>query len=251
MPTPRWPAQLWLVRHGESAGNVADRQAHDSRSGRIQLEHRDADVELSPLGERQAKALGAWMTGVPENERPTVVISSPYERARATAQAIVDGGLDVPMRLDERLRERDLGVLDGLTGLGVREQYPEEAERRAYLGKFYYRPPSGESWADVALRVRSLVDGLRQEPPDSRVLLATHQAVIMVFRYVVENLTEREILDIDGKVQIANCSVTRYVPGSDDTLTLVTFNDAEPIEELGEAVTEEPDTAKTPDDSVQ
>ena len=44
-----------------------------------------------------------------------------------------------------------------MTRSGIREQYPEEAQRRDLLGKFYYRPPGGESWADVALRVRSLL----------------------------------------------------------------------------------------------
>ena len=38
---------------------------------------------------------------------------------------------------DERLRERDLGILDGYTGGGIRERYPEEAERRDRIGKFY------------------------------------------------------------------------------------------------------------------
>ena len=44
-----------------------------------------------------------------------------------------------------------------MTGAGIREQYPDEAQRRDLLGKFYYRPPGGESWADVALRIRSLL----------------------------------------------------------------------------------------------
>ena len=61
------------------------------------------------------------------------------------------------MRTDERLRERDFGAFDGMTGAGIREQYPDEAKRRDLLGKFYYRPPGGESWADVALRIRSLL----------------------------------------------------------------------------------------------
>ena len=47
-----------------------------------------------------------------------------------------------------------LTVFDGLTGKGIRSRYAEEAERRTHVGKFYYQPPSGESWCDVALRVR-------------------------------------------------------------------------------------------------
>ncbi len=61
---------------------------------------------------------------------------------------------------DERLRDRELGILDRLTRLGVKTRYPDEAERRLWLGKLYYRPPGGESWADVALRLRSILDEL-------------------------------------------------------------------------------------------
>ena len=152
------PTALWLVRHGESMGNLADAQAHQSGSGRLELDVRDPDVPLSPAGEAQAEALGAWLAGLPADQRPTTVLSSPFARAAGTAERAVAGsGLDLTIRFDERLRERDFGVFDGMTGHGIREEHPEEAGRRQLLGKFYYRPPGGESWADVALRVRSLL----------------------------------------------------------------------------------------------
>ena len=64
------------------------------------------------------------------------------------------------MRLDERLRDRELGVLDRLTRRGVEARHPEEAELRRRLGKFYHRPAGGESWADIALRVRTALADL-------------------------------------------------------------------------------------------
>ena len=120
--------------------------------------------------------------------------------------------LGLRIRTDERLRERDFGAFDGMTGDGIREQYPDEADRRDLLGKFYYRPPGGESWADVALRVRSLLatEALRHD--GERLLVVAHQAVIMVFRYVLEELTEQQLLDVDKDEQVANASVTRYEP---------------------------------------
>jgi len=56
-------------------------------------------------------------------------------------------------RYDERLRDRDQGILEFLTRRAIITSYPAEAERRGRLGDFYYRPPGGESWADVALRL--------------------------------------------------------------------------------------------------
>jgi probable phosphoglycerate mutase len=242
-----WPAAVDLVRHGESEGNLADQRAHDLGAARLELADRDADVVLSPTGRDQAAALGRWLARRDPAGRPTVAVSSPYARARLTAQtALETGGLDVPLRLDERLRERELGIFDGLTGLGIRERYPEEAERRRRQGKFYYRPPSGESWCDVALRVRDFVRTLREEYPGERVLLTSHQAVIMNFRYVLEGLTEAELLEIDAGPPVANCALTRYTSGDDGGLRLVTFNDPQTVAGMGEQVTEEPDADPVP-----
>ena len=52
------PDVLWLVRHGESMGNLADAEAQESGAGRLELDVRDPDVELSDTGRSQAQALG-------------------------------------------------------------------------------------------------------------------------------------------------------------------------------------------------
>ncbi len=63
--------------------------------------------------------------------------SSPYVRALETARLALEGtGLDLPIRVDERLRDRELGVLDLLTMQGVKARFPQEPERRRWLGKF-------------------------------------------------------------------------------------------------------------------
>ncbi len=127
-------------------------------------------MKLSDAGRQQADALAARLKQADEDERPTVVLSSPYRRASETARRATEG-LDLEVVLDERLRERDLGAFDGLTGKGIRSEYADEAERRKKVGKFYYNPPSGESWADVVLRSRSLLADLRQGFEGARVWL--------------------------------------------------------------------------------
>ncbi|WP_308469943.1 histidine phosphatase family protein [Kineococcus rubinsiae] len=237
-----WPAELVLVRHGESTGNLADARAHAERAEVVDLEARDADVPLSPLGRRQADAVGRWLAaGEGAPQPPEVVVCSPYLRARSTAEAVVAAleaaGTELPpLRTDERLRERDLGWWDGLTGAGVRARYPEESQRRARLGKFYYRPPGGESWCDVALRMRSLLSSLREEHAGRRVLLVTHQAVIMNMRLVLEGLEEADVLELDATQPLANCSVTAY-GGGPDGLALTVAGDTSAVEDL--AVTDD------------
>jgi broad specificity phosphatase PhoE len=235
------PASLTLVRHGESVGNVANAEARAAQAAQLDLDVRDVDVELSDNGVRQADALGDWFRALAAEQRPTLVLSSPFTRAHETAVRTI-GDSDVEIVVDERLRERDLGVLDGLTGRGIRDRYADEAARRERLGKFYYRPPQGESWAEVVLRVRSLLGDLRSGYGDARIWMFSHQAVIMSFRYVLESIGEQDLLELDGQVTIGNASVTTY-ERQDDRLELTTFAD-DSLVSRGEAdATQEPTVA--------
>ncbi len=239
------PSVVWLVRHGESMGNVADAKAQQAGAGRLELDIRDPDVPLSDTGRSQAEALGRHLAALPEGERPTAVLSSPFARALTTAQ-LATAGLGVRVRTDERLRERDFGAFDGMTGAGIREHFPDEARRRDLLGKFYYRPPGGESWADVALRLRSLLATEALRLDCERLVIVAHQAVIMVFRYVLEELTEQELLTADRDEQVANASLTRYELDDAGDLVLAEFNVVDHLVAADEDVTEEPDVAQQP-----
>lgn len=237
-----WPERLLLVRHAESTGNLAADRAYAEGASRLDLEERDADVPLSDTGQEQAAALGRWLAALPPEDRPDVVRASPYRRAADTARvALRAARLDVPLVLDERLRERDLGILDGLTGKGYAELYSAEAERRRRTGKLYYRAPGGESWSDVAMRVRSVLTTLREDHAGRRVLVVSHQAVVMCFRLVLEGLDESTLLGIDRDQPLANCAVTRYDLDPDTgRLALRSFGDTSSLEGRAPVTEEEP-----------
>ncbi len=245
----KWPDVLWIVRHGESSGNVARDAAVAARLPIIDIATRDVDVPLSALGERQAVALGRWFARMPAEERPCALLTSPYLRARHTADLIretADLDLDdTTFVVDERLREKEFGVLDRLTKYGIMEQYPDQAEFRRLLGKFYHRPPGGESWCDVILRLRSAVETITREYRRERVLVVCHSVVVLCLRYLLEHMTEEEILAIDRASEVANCSVTsyRFDPdrGKHGKLVPDLFNFVAPLEEAGEEVTTKPD----------
>lgn len=245
----RWPARLWIVRHGESAGNVARDRADAAGLGRIDIAERDVEVPLSDLGEEQARALGRWFAQMPEAERPEVVLTSTYQRARHTAELVAaEGGVQpgTPVHcIDERLREREFGILDRLTRVGIETEHPQQAEFRRLLGKFYHRPPGGESWADVILRLRSALDTLSLHHAGQNVLIVGHQVVVLCLRYLLENLDEARILAIDAESDVANCGVTEYAfdpaQGARGGMALVRYNFVAPLREGGAPVTTAPD----------
>jgi probable phosphoglycerate mutase len=245
----RWPEKLWIVRHGQSAGNVARDAAAEAGLTTIDIGMRDVDVPLSPLGERQAQALGRWFASLAEAQKPEIVLSSPYVRARQTARAICEAGGIVgegrPPIVDERLREREFGIFDRLTTAGIQERYPEHAEHRALLGKFYHRAPGGESWADVILRLRGALDTVSLHYADRRVLIVCHQVVVLCLRYILEEMDEAQILAIDKEGDVVNCGVCEYDFEPDDAKacvpSLVRYNFAAPLIEEDAPVTSAPD----------
>lgn len=236
--------KLWLVRHAESAGNVAREIAERDGLLEIDVAARDVDVELSSLGQRQARSLGSWLAA--QESKPSLVYSSPHIRAHSTAQRIHEQlGLQTRLMVDERLREKELGLLNRLTRRGMQENFPEQAALRSALGKFYFRPPSGESWCDVILRLRSFLESLLLRHPGHDVLIASHQVVIVCMRYILEGFDEAEILRIDRTADVANCSVTTYERRGSD-FTLLTYNSTEALRDMDETETHEPSGAKQP-----
>ena len=254
MSEQKWPQRLWIVRHGQSAGNIARDAAEAAATPLIDIATRDMDTPLSPPGERQATALGRWFGAMPREHQPTIVLCSPYVRAVQTARlALRTAGIDadaLTLHEDERLREKEFGVLDRLTKVGIREKYPELSEQRAHVGKFYFRPPGGESWCDVILRLRSVLDTLTREYRRERVLIVAHQVIVNCLRYLLERMSEAQIMSIDRAADVANCSVTSYEfdprAGRAGKLVPRLVNFVAPLAEAGAAITSEPDVPAAP-----
>jgi broad specificity phosphatase PhoE len=244
----QWPQTMWIVRHGQSAGNVARDLAEAAGLAVIEIDDRDIDTPLSELGRVQAAALGHWFGDMPANRRPEVILCSPYVRARETTRLLLEAAGIRPemirIRVDERLREKEFGILDRLTVHGIREKHPELSAQRSHVGKFYFRPPGGESWCDVILRLRSLVEMATREHGGQRVLVVAHQVIVNCMRYLLECMDESQILAIDKLADVPNCSVTSYEYDEDtDGLVPDLVNFIAPLREAGAPVTAEPDVA--------
>jgi broad specificity phosphatase PhoE len=228
---------LWLVRHGESIANLGATRAEVEGLDVIPIDIRDADVPLSATGEEQAAALASWVAQ--HRSAIDAFWVSPYLRARQTLEiALADDPSPAIVAIDERLRDRELGILDLLTRSGVAHLHPQEAARRRHLGKFYHRPPGGESWADVALRLRSFLADAIVQPSESALVVA-HDAVVMLFLYLLLPLDEARLLEFAADHTVLNASVT-HLTRSATGWQLVEFSTVDHLQREGATVTVHP-----------
>jgi broad specificity phosphatase PhoE len=196
--------RIIAVRHGESVANAAFAIADRTGVEPADMPARDADVTLTAVGRAQSLAVGRWLASV---ERPRVVRSSVFVRARETAElALRAFDPPPPLYLDERLRDRDMGAFELLTAGAIRRRFPEESARRDRVGDLFYRPPGGESLSDVAMRIR----GVLAELDDDCALIVAHDAVVLMLRYVLEGLNEDALRAVVRDDPVRNSSVTRW-----------------------------------------
>jgi len=207
--TQKWPDLLVIVRHGQSERNVAKEQAKASGNAIVWgTSLRDVDTPLTALGVQQAIETGKFL-----HDRTTfdVIFSSPYMRTMQTSQHIAEQFAEAPqILLEERVREIEFGILDGLTHQGIKERYPEEWARREREGKYWYRPPGGESRPDVGLRVHSFLGALTRDFRQKKVLVVCHSVVVLIFRRLLERWDEAKYLEVDQEDDVLNCAITTY-----------------------------------------
>jgi glucosyl-3-phosphoglycerate phosphatase len=132
--------RLVVVRHGETLDNAAG------------VWQGLKDTELSPVGQAQAEKAAPMVAAY----EPEVVVASDLARARVTAERVGEAA-GMPVRLDPRLREIDVGEWQGVTTAEVRNRDPELL-RAMGRGEDVRRGRTGETVADLATRVRAALD---------------------------------------------------------------------------------------------
>jgi broad specificity phosphatase PhoE len=216
-------AELLLIRHGQSTSNVAFPRADADSLLESGLTGRDADVELTELGVRQAEAIGRWLGTL--DRLPEVVITSPYLRAKETWRiAAAASGRDLPApTTDDRLVDRLLGDLEMLTRAAIAKRFPDEPGRLTAAGEYYYRPPGGETFDDIRERLTSFLDDLNRDHAGERVAVVAHDAVVLVMRAVIEDLDWDAVAAVAARGPVRNASITRF-DGTSGRLVLDGYN---------------------------
>jgi glucosyl-3-phosphoglycerate phosphatase len=152
LPVPR----LVIWRHGRTEWNA---------SGRFQGQ---LDPPLDEEGRRQAAHAAAHLAGNGTLTEAAIVVSSDLSRAAETASALT-AVLDVPLRLDPRLREVAMGSWEGLTRQEVADRHPEQ-----YADWIAGRPIRGRGGEDSAQVPARALAALRELPEARVAVVVTH-----------------------------------------------------------------------------
>ena len=208
------PVDLVFVRHGRSEGNEAREQSKHGDNSAYTDEfraRRNREWRLTDLGVAQALAAGDWIR---QQISPTFsrYYTSEYLRARETA---------AHLRLPEArwvqdilLRERSWGRADFVMPESERyERFSAELAARRE-DPCYWRPPEGESLAEVCLRVERVLHSLERDCPGGRCVISTHEDVMWAARFLVERMTQEQwrelLLSDDPCDKIHNGQVVHY-----------------------------------------
>ncbi len=147
---------LYFVRHGQADSNVGQRFGGWS------------PAPLTELGQRQAHAAGAALRA----RAPTAIVSSDIVRARQTAEAIATATA-LPIELHHGLRERSVGIFDGMSFADAQAQHPEEWARLIARDQAE-APGRGETVDTVFARVGAAIDEILATHAGGRVVVVTH-----------------------------------------------------------------------------
>lgn len=152
------PGRLILVRHGESEGNRDRRFTQNP------------DVSLTPLGRQQAQAAAERIA---KRYNPSRLVTSPFARARQTAEIIAEG-LGLTVEVEAALREQSFGIFAG-------QPYEALLSDAAYHEgpRWGWRPPGGESLTDVYERVVPALHRIARSGAGQDVVLVSHGGVML------------------------------------------------------------------------
>lgn len=202
--------ELYLVRHGQTAGNANG------------LFIGATDIPLDELGERQAQELGARFRGIELDD----VLTSPLQRARRTAEAIgvVSGHTPIVV---PGLSEMDFGEAEGLTFQQVIEQFPELRDDLASIANLDLAFPGGESRRTFAERVIAAFLGIIERYEGKTVAAVAHGGVIGSFYAQLHRNPDPDL----ALYAVANCSVSHVIVTPDHT-RIELWNDVSHLTEV-------------------
>lgn len=208
------PRNLFLVRHGQSEGNLARKNFEESGNESFFsdefLELHESQYALTKLGIEQAKKAGEWFLKNDLKIFDRMLVSNNVRAMETAAYLNFENQHWMP---DFNLRERDGGLFNVITPSKRDSDYIDQ-QKFYNTQPFLYRPPQGESIADVCQRVKIILDTLARECNGKNVIIVCHGRVMTSFRIILERIslekTNKFLTAADGHGSIPNCAIIHY-----------------------------------------
>ncbi len=174
-------SKVFLFRHGQTFYN------RDSKfTGWV-------DSDLSKTGKEDAEIVALRL----KNKKIGVAIHTSLSRSKDTLKEVLKFHKNVKLIEDDRMVERNYGNLNGKTHLQVVKKSGFK-KYDLWHREFNYRPPKGESFADVEKRVRSFIEDLKKivKKEKTNIAISAHGNSIRLFRKIMENLSIKETCEL-------------------------------------------------------
>ncbi len=192
---------IYLCRHGQTDYN---------RDARVQGH---IDTALTPLGERQAAAMGDLLHRVIGHERevPWRIVASPLRRARKTAE-IIAAKLGRAVAFDDRLKEVTVGEWEGRLYADVAREHPDLAGDR----NWFFKAPRAETYDDMTARIGAWL-AEQDDEPRRKLIVVSHGVAGRFLRGLYAGLSREALLEQDvpqdaiyrlhgGKIERLDCA---------------------------------------------
>jgi len=202
-----------LIRHGQSKGNAERRFGGHTAT------------PLSARGGNQAEATAHTL----KSESITAIYSSDLARAMDTAKPLANiTGL--PVNSTIAFRERDVGVMEGLTFEDAAQQHPDQYA--ALLRRdFEYVLIGGESYRQLLDRARQRLDEIIEEHHGGKIAVFSHTGTICILAlHLMGALDAPELKPV--WISSANCGITRFELRDDGFVRVVTVNDTSHLAQI-------------------
>lgn len=191
---------LYLVRHGQSEGNV------------VKTFHGQTDYPLTEKGREQARQAGEKLKA--DGVMFTRCCASDLSRAWDTALACL-AGYDVEAEVCPAMREQFVGDIEGLTWEEMGERYPQV--RHDFIHDWAHTtPPGGESPEDMLARVGSFVDEVIARGEDT--LLVAHFGSLSLVLFHLGLVDEKQAFEPEWAFGQGTYSAVRIEDGKAELL---------------------------------
>ena len=208
------PKNLFLVRHGQSEGNLIRKKFEESGNEAFFSDEflglHESQYALTELGVSQAEKAGQWLRDKEFTHFDRMLVSNNVRAMQTAAHLKIP---DAIWMIDFNLRERDGGMFNSIVPSKRDSDYADQ-QKFYNTQPFLFRPPQGESIADVSQRIKLVLDTLARECDGKDVIIVCHGHVMRTFRIVLEKISLQKTNEFlsgnDEWARVPNCSIIHY-----------------------------------------